>query len=312
MHNARMNYRAIIRDAWSVTQNNKRLIWWLAFAPSVLSTLVAMGYLSYQAVAFYTSPYINSHASEDGSAFSMVIDLIKNIFNYSPGLGAFLAILTAFVLLAYLMLPVFTQGGLIKTLARNREGHPILIREAVSNGFTRFLQLFEYHALVRTFSLISILTEMSFVLRNLGPDAFALFVWILGLALLVGIFLSTLFTYSEYFIVLNKTGVFEGMIASAGMVLRQWHHTLFMFLLMAVIAVRIFINLLVALLIPGLIVLPIFLFANITLAGLGVVVGSIAGLIALYFTSYFLGIFHVFTSAVWTFTFLELTQADES
>ena len=44
---------------------------------------------------------------------------------------------------------------------------------------------------------------------------------------------------------------------------------------------------------------------------IGVIVGSIVGVIALYFASYFLGIFHVFATAVWTFTFLELTTEEE-
>jgi len=79
-----------------------------------------------------------------------------------------------------------------------------------------------------------------------------------------------------------------------------------MFILMAIISVRIFFNILVGLLIPGLFLGSIFFFASFTSAKIGVVVGGILGLIALYFTSYFLGIFTVFTTGVWTFMFLEL------
>jgi intracellular septation protein A len=82
--------------------------------------------------------------------------------------------------------------------------------------------------------------------------------------------------------------------------------------LMVVISVRIIFNILVALLVPLLVVGPVFFFTSITLAKVGIVVGAVLGIIALYFASYFLGVFHVFTSAVWTFTFLELsTKEDE-
>jgi hypothetical protein len=172
------------------------------------------------------------------------------------------------------------------------------------------LQLFEYHAFIKTFSFIAIITEASFAFRIFGPEPFKVFGWIFLLILVVGLLCTLLFTYSEYYIVIDKQGVFSSIIKSGGLVIRQWHHTLFMLLLMAVIIIRVALNLLVALLVPLLIVGPIFIFTSLTLAKIGVVIGSILGLVVLYFASYFLGVFHVFATAVWTFTFLDLTKED--
>lgn len=302
-----MNYRKIIADAWHLTQNRKDLFWWFAFVPAVLSSVISIIYLGYQFVAFRSSElFANRPLQED--YLGIVIDVLKNLITNQTGLAVFLIVIAGIIGLTYTMLPVFTQGALIQSIARLRAGQEVKVLDGISYGFTRFLQLFEYHLLIKTFSLVTIITYAALILRSLGVDAFNFFIWILALFGVVSLFLGVLFTYSEFFIVIDKRGVFKSMLASSGLVIRHWHHTLFMFILMMIISIRIIINILIALLIPFLVVAPIFLFASLTLAKTGVLIGSLIGLVALYFASYFLGIFEVFATAVWTFTFLELTS----
>jgi hypothetical protein len=305
-----MKYRAIIHDSWVLTQENKKLIWWFGFIPALLTSLVTMGYLGYQVAAFWTSPHVNSHAGPK-SAMRWLFDFGADLVASSPGLAVALIIVAAFVGLAYLFLPVFTQGALIQLVAHIRAGRKVSVLQGFSFGFSRFLQLFEYHLLIKTFSIVSILTEVAFVIRNFGPESMMVFGWVFLLVMAVALLLALFFTYSEYYIVIDNTGVFKSIISSGGLVVRQLHHTLFMFLLMAIISLRIIINVLVALIVPILVIAPIFFFASITLTWIGVVVGAVVGLIALYFSAYFLGVFHVFATAVWTFTFLELTTHEE-
>lgn len=302
-----MNYRKIIADAWHLTQNRKDLFWWFAFVPALLSSVISIIYLGYQFVAFRSSElFANRPLKED--YMGIVLDVLKNLISEQTGLAVFLIVIVAIIGLAYTMLPVFTQGALIQSIARLRAGEEVKVLDGISYGFTRFLQLFEYHLLIKTFSLVTIVTYAALILRSLGVEAFNFFIWILALFGVVSLFLGVLFTYSEFFIVIDKRGVFKSMLSSSGLVIRHWHHTLFMFILMMMISVRIIFNILIALLVPILVVAPIFLFASLTLAKIGVLIGSIIGLISLYFASYFLGIFEVFATAVWTFTFLELTS----
>jgi len=239
--------------------------------------------------------------------FETAIDIISN----NTGLGVLLIILSAIVALIYLFLPIFTQCALIQAVAHMRIGHKVTAVQAFSFGFSRFLQLFEYSLLVKTFGFVGIATEAAFVLRNLGVEAFVGFLgWIFLFFFIIGLFLTLLFTYSEYYIVIDKKGVFNSMLASGGLVIRQLHHTVFMLLLMTIIGLRIVINIVIALLVPALVIAPIFLFASFTLTAIGVVVGAIIGLVALYFGAYFMGVFHIFATAVWTFTFLELTTKE--
>lgn len=307
-----MNYREIIRDSWALTRENKRFIWWFAFIPALFATVFAIGYMCYQAAAFYVSPFFNDTAIHAKSVPTLIIEEAIKIFSFNTGIGVFLTVLAGICALIYLLLPVFTQGALIQLVAHVRIGENVSVLRGLSFGLSRFLQLFEYSMLVRTFSFFGILTEVSFAARNLGPETLTIFGWVFGLFLIISLLLTLLFTYSEYYIVIDKSGVFESMLASGGLVIRQLHHTIFMFILMVIISFRIIINIVVALLIPLLVIGPIFLFASITMTAVGVVIGSIIGLIALYFASYFLGVFHVFATAVWTFTFLELTTEEES
>ncbi len=302
-----MNYRKIIADAWQLTQSRKELFWWFGFFPALLQSVVSIVYLSYQFVAFSSSPLFD----EDNfghEIFSTILDVAKTLISEQTGLAVLLVVLIALVGVAYLMLPVFTEGALIQLLARIRAGEQVSMIEGISFGFSRFLQLFEYHLAVKTFSIVSLLTYAALVLRILGVEAFLLFIWIFLLFAIVGLLLGLFFTYSEFFIVIDRKNVFSGMMASGSLVIRHWHHTLFMFILMLIISVRIIFNLLIALLIPLLVIAPIFIFATFTLAKIGVFIGVIIGLIGLYFSAYFLGIFEVFARAVWTFTFLELSS----
>lgn len=305
-----MNYRAIIKDAWRVTQENKSVIWWFGFLPAIFTTLFSMGYIVYQAMAFWF--WLDSPVPGTDSFFSWGgLQMWDFITGSGPGFTTFSLVLAGILGLVYLFLPVFTQGALIQILARMRKGIGVNVMEGLSFGFNRFLPLFEFNLFIRTFSIASILGEGAFVLRNLGSEAFAVFGWAILIMLITGIILTLLFTYSEFFIVIDKEGVFSSVIKSSALVIRQWHHTLFMLLLMALISVRILINILVALIIPILVIAPIFFFASITLTAIGVIVGSILGLIALFVSAYFIGIFHMFATGVWTFTFLELTSQEE-
>ncbi len=306
-----VKYRAIIRDAWTLTQENKRLIWWYGFVPALLTTLVSIGYLCYQAAAIYTSPLFRDVDPNTKELWRVLVDKAWQFYKVEPTFAVILVVLLSIGGVAYLMFPVFTQGALIQLLARHRNGHSISIREGIAFGLRRFLQLFEYHLAIKTFSLVSLFTNAMFIVRSLGPEAIHVFIWLFAIIGVVGIFFTLLFTYSEYYICIDNHGMLQGMLSSCALVIKQWHHTLFMLLLMAIISIRIVFNILVALLIPVLVVAPVLFFTGMTLVHIGVIVGVVLGLIALYFTSYFIGIFDVFSTAVWTFTFLELTAAKE-
>lgn len=306
-----MKYRAIISEAWAITQENKKLIWLYAFVPALITFLVSTVYFAYQTAAFYTTPFLNPGIPEDKHAMRMLIEFILDGLRERTSFTVVFLVIVAIVILAYLTVPVFSQGALIQILARKRAGQEVTTAKGITYGFTRFLQLFEYHLAIRSLSFVSLLGEAGFVFRNAGPEVFSFVGWVFLLALFVALVIAVLFTYAEYYIVIDNEGVFSSMVKSSGLVVRQWNHTLFMLFLMAVIVVRTGINILLALVLPLLVFGPLFFFTSSALMAVALVGGTILALGALYFASYFLGVFHVFTVGVWTFTFLDLTAEEK-
>lgn len=304
-----MNYKAVIKDAWHLTQENKPLMWWYAFIPEIISLVVGIGYMAYQFMSFWKSPVFREYSGD--SFVHDVFHYIGEFWGNFPSWAVVLVVLTAITTLLYFTLPIFCKAALVQLIARMRNGQEIKAVDGVSYGFLHFLPLFEYRLLIRSFSLVGILTEASFAIRNLGVGAFEILIIPFILVFLIGLLLLLLFTYSEYFIIIDGKGMMPAMGASARLVIRHWQHTLLMFILMCLITLRIFLNIVLVLLIPSLIIVSTALLAAVALAKTGFVIGVILGIIALYFAAYLGAVLEVFSSAVWVFTFLALTDEGE-
>ena len=304
-----MNYKAVIKDAWHLTQENKPLMWWYAFIPELIGLVVGMLYLGYQFMSFYKSPVFHDYQGD--SFVHDVFLFVGEFWSSFPSWAIVLVVIAAITLLFYLFLPIFCKASLVQLIARMRNGQTVKAVDGVSYGFLHFLPLFEYRLLLRSFSLIGILTEASFVIRNLGAGAFEILVLPFILVFFIGLLLLLLFTYSEYYIIIDGKGMMKAMGASARLVIRHWQHTLLMFILMLLITLRIFLNIILVLLIPSLIIVSTALLTAVAMAKIGFVVGVVLGIIALYFAAYLGAILEVFSSSVWVFTFLELTAQGE-
>lgn len=304
-----MNAKHIIAEAWYFTRDNKKLMWWFAFVPALLGTLVGILYMLYQFFSFKRSPlFDDAEKSFLSEVLTAVFDFMSNHSNlWLPAI-----IIVIIVGILYLLLPTLTQGSLIQMISRMRKGEHIKISRGISLGFLVFLPLFEYHLLLKSFSIISLLTEAAFVLRNLGPGAMETLLPVFILAIIIGIILMLLFTYSEFFVVLDKKNVLRSMGRSAKLVILSWQHTFLIAILMLLIGIRILINIFAVLLVPTLLILSAGFLATISMTTLGIIIGTIISIIGLFVASYFSGILHVFSTAVWTFTFLELMEEKQT
>lgn len=304
-----MDYKGLIAESWKYTQENKKLIIWLGFIPSLLTTTVGIGYILYQFFAFKTS-YLFSSGDEHGFLFD-VITFIWNFLKTHVSITPFLIVAAIIFAILYFLFPTLAKAAAIQVIARNRNGQSGGVGLGMKYGIRSFLQLFEYHLLIKTFSFFSILIEMSFVLRNLGPTIFKFLLPVFILVILIGLILTLLFTYTDFFIVIDDQGVFESMKASAKLVMTHWKYTFLITVLMIIIGIRIVIQVIMVFLIPILIVLVTGYVAAITLPVTGIIVGGLMGLATLIVSSYLNGIVDIFSYAVWTFTFLELSTEEE-
>ncbi|MBI4994278.1 hypothetical protein HZC21_01380 [Candidatus Peregrinibacteria bacterium] len=298
-----MNSRHVIAKAWEFTRDNKPLMWWYAFVPSVLTTLVGILYLLYQFFAFKSSPLFDD---AEKSFLAEVITATLGFLNKHSDLWVPAIITVIIILILYALLPTLCQGGLIQIIAKKYKGEEVKTSDGLSFGLLVFLPLLEYHLLIKSFSIISLFTEAAFILRNLGTGAMKTLLPVFILATIIGLILTLIFTYSEFFIVLDKKPVLKSMGRSAKLVVIGWQHTLLIAILMIIITLRVIINIIAVLLVPALLFFTAGLAATLTMANIGIAIGILFGLFGLFVASYFTGILNVFANAVWTFTFLEL------
>jgi hypothetical protein len=145
------------------------------------------------------------------------------------------------------------------------------------------------------------------VFRNFSIETTKLFIPVFILLFIVGIIMSFLFAFAENYIVIDDKSVDQSIWASSRLVLQHWTETIFVLILIGLIAVRMVLNLVILFLIPFLISLAISFFAAINVANLGIILTATIVLISIYIIGYVGGTFTVFANAVWTFAFLELT-----
>jgi len=300
-----MNYKERIFEAWQFTQSNKKMIRWYAFLPALLSTIVGIGYVTYQILAFKSSPlFDNASQSFAYTLVSTILNFIRNNFELTIPIIIIGIILT----LLYFLLPVLLEASMIQVITRRRHGQKISLPEGIKYGILGFLPLLEYFLLMGTFSFISISTEAAFILRNLGPDVFKTLLPIIGIIIGVSFILHILFTFAQYYIIIDEIGVTNSIIKSCTLVILNLQQTFMLVILMLIIAVRILIQIILVIIIPALVVVGLAYYASVSLPEYGLIILSVLSGLFLLFASYLAAVVHVFSVAVWTYTFLDFTS----
>jgi len=296
-----MQYRRIIGESWAFTQNNKGLVMWYAFVPSVLSTVYGLGYVIYQYVAF------NSKKFDTHALWLKGLDVL-NIIKADPTYLALSVSILALLALCYIFYPTFSTGAIIQIAARKRNNQKVSLLGGVSYGLKPFLPIFEYHSMMHGLSFMMVVSELSFTYRHLDFEAFKLLVPIFALIGVIVMIFGLFVTYTEMFIVIDEENVFSAIRSSAALVLSHWQYTFLILILLMLIGLRIIFNILLILVMPLLIIAGIGFFASLQMQLGGYILAGLVSFIGLYLAGILGGNLMVFTKAVWTFTFLELTE----
>jgi hypothetical protein len=303
-----MNYRKIIGEAWYFTQENKKLIVWFAFIPSFLSTVVGVFYILYQFYAFKSSPLFEDW--QQSFTFVVVKEVFNLVMEHMDNLVP-LFIVAGILVLLYFFLPPLMDGAMIQLIARKKNKQDVRIRDGLRYGFMSFLPLFSFYLITRTYNFFSIASDASFLIRNLGPGVFNLLLPLLILITVLSIILTLIFMFTEYYIVIDDCRVTKAMAKSAVLTVQHWDTTIFISFLMLIISIRIILQVVFVLLVPGIIFMVIFYFAASTIPFFGLIIGAVMAVAALFLASYLGAIVHVFMTSVWAFTFLDLTNEPE-
>lgn len=302
-----VNYRHIVKEAWDFAQSEKRLMYYYAFLPSLIATLVGVIYIFYQVISLR-----RYFAQEEESFIVQIVKLVWSAFSKHPELIPVGIVLLIVVAILYLLYPSFNEGALIQLIARKYNKQGVKLISGLRYGAASFFPILEFNAIFSFLSVTSLLTDGALVLRTLGPEPLKFIAPILLLGAIIGIILSFLFTYAKFFIIIDGEGVFSAINKSTNLVIDHWQSTVLVILILFLIGLRIVLNIILIIVIPGLIVLLAGLFVSLALNYIGYAVAGLIGLLGLYIAGYLGGVLSVFAHAVWTFTFLHLTNEAEA
>ncbi len=294
-----MTPREIIAKAWAMTKKEKPLRRW-GFASALLQTLLNVKLLIYQSWFFYL--YVIK--GETISFFAME-ELLLTIM---PHAAAWTIIIIIFAMVAIeLVFPHFATGAVIGLAAKSHS------KQEVKGGLVlaiyNFLPIFIIHELFVLSGISTVVTVASLMIRY-GPPGDFIFLplGILGFVWVFSNILEFFSAFAEESVVIHKSGPFEAIGKSMKLIISHLGHIVFLLILLFVISLRILINLVMLLLIPGAVMGIGLLLAKFLPQALSYGIGSIVGLALVAVTSYFFAYITVFRQTVWTITYMELSQ----
>jgi len=291
--------REIIAKAWAMTKKEKLLRRW-GFSSALLETLLNVKLLIYQSWFFYL--YVIK--GETISFFAMEELFIE----YMPATVAWSLIVFIFFLVAVeLIFPHFAKGAVIGLAAKAHK------KQEVKGGLVLALYncvpIFIVHELFVLGGISTVITIGSLMIRYGPPGDFLLLP--LGLLVFFWIFSNILHffaAFAEEAIVIHKLGPFAAIGKSMKLIISHLGHVVFLLILLFVISLRILINIVMILLIPGVVMGVGLLLTKVFSPVLSYSIGSFIGLILVATGSYFFAYVTVFKQTVWTITYLELSQ----
>ena len=297
-----MDYKAIVKEAWEITQSKKQLVW-LGSVAAFVTTVVGLGYLVYQINSFQHSSLFGG-SIDYAETFNNILDMIQD----HTFLSVFLGGLAVLFFISNMFVPLIINGALIDLINKLKQGRPL--KGGVAKGMVCLFPMFKYHALMSPFNLFSILMEISFVLRLSGIEIMYVVLPFFILFYLIGFIMIIIFSFADQYIVLNGDTFTAAMGNSTRLVLVHFKETIFLILLMLLISIRIFINVILILFVPLAIITLTGYLASVILAQIGIFIAASVGVILLFLAAYFIGTLNVFTAAVWTLSYLKMTEED--
>lgn len=294
-----MTPREIIAKAWAMTKKEKQLRRW-GFASALLQTMLNVKLLIYQSWFFYLYVY----KGETISFFAME-ELLLEIM---PATAAWSLIIFIFALIAIeLVFPHFATGAIIGLAAKSHTKQEV--RGGLVLALYNFLPIFVVHELFVLGGISTVITLSSLMLRyGPGGDFLLLPLGLLAFFWIFSNILQFFSAFAEEAVVIHKHGPFTAIGKSIKLIISHLGHVVFLLILLFVISLRILINIVMILLIPGVVMGIGLLLTQFLSPTLSYSIGSFVGLALVVVASYFFAYITVFKQTVWTVTYLELSS----
>jgi hypothetical protein len=293
-----MTPREIIAAAWAITTREPSLRRW-AFTSSLLETLLRVKLVGYQ-IYFAYEYFLHG----EGAGF---FDVEIWLYNSMP-LGVFLTIIILFGLLVVVefFFPHICMGSMIGLSAKAYRKEEV--KGGLVLGLYNFFPIFAIHEFLTLGSLSTIITACSLVLRYVDGPLGSFAITIILILFAFSLLLKFFFSFAEEAVVIQKMGIFTAIGRSFKLIVSHLSHIVFLLILLFVISLRIIVNAVAVILIPGVILGLGLLLATILPTAISYTISGIVGLGLIVAASYLFAYIQAFKVTVWTITYLELMK----
>ncbi|MDD4352566.1 MAG: hypothetical protein PHU71_06370 [Candidatus Gracilibacteria bacterium] len=298
-----MQYQNLVRKAWQLTQEHHYLTRWGVLA-SIFTLLVGLIRVRY----FFTDPAIT---------LGTIWEYLNMNYEHPVRMIIIIEIIWWSIYLLAFIIHNLSDGALIGAIAKIEDQKVRLsFSKSLSIGLNSFLRITEYNAVTSIFKVGNFIIYI-FLLRFWlliymdGWDFLAEnYIWLSALLIFLSFF-TLLITYGEYDLVIHKHGPFKAIRNSITLVTFHLGETLLMMMLVLLISIRAIINILLVFFIPAA-VASIIGYLTLHISQLiAVGVGVTIGMIIFWFAVKIAGALHVFTTAVWTLTYMDLDSRQD-
>lgn len=298
-----MNYPEIFKKAWQITTEN-RYLRVLGSIASLFAILIGVPRIR------YILP------TTVGTVHDVWVFLQQNTEN--PLGYAILLVLGALIIygLAFIF-NIISEGGIISAIAKMHDHQAQLnLSKTISLGLQSFLPLTEFRVLTNAFHIgayilyillfrfyLNVYLPGNTIIHDFMPLLIVFGVIILGTTILLN--------YADYHLVIHKSTVIDSIRKSGLLVIFHLQETLLITLLIVLMIVRTLLNLLLIFGLPA-IAVYIVTFTQAFLPPTAALAVGITFVVLLFIWSVIVtGTLMVFTTAVWTLTFMELEKKQE-
>jgi len=296
-----MTPREIIAAAWAITIREPSLRRW-AFTSSLLETLLRVKLIGYQ--IYFAYEYM---LHGEGAGF---FDVELWLYNVLP-LWLFIILIIAFGLLVVVefFFPHICAGAIIGLSAKSYRHEPV--KGGLVLGLYNFFSIFAIHEFLTLGSLSTIITICSLILRYVDGPLGSLAIGMILILFAFSLLLKFFFSFAEEAVVLQKMGIFEAIGRSFKLIVSNLSHIFFLLLLLFVISLRIVVNAVAVVLIPGIILGLALLLTSILPAAISYTIAGLVGVGLIVAASYLFAYIQAFKVTVWTITYLELIKVKD-
>jgi hypothetical protein len=296
-----MTPREIIAEAWAITRREPSLRRW-GCTTAFFKLLLNLKLISYQ--VYFLWEYLSGH--EGGGFFDIEIA----IYNSMPH-WFFWSFIIFFTLLfiVELFFPHLSEGAIIGLAAKSHRKEEV--KGGLVLGLYNFFPVFAIHEIFLLGSLSTLITVSSVLVRYIDGDLAYPIVIILSCIWLFSNILKFFFGFAAEAAVIRKIGVFEALGQSFKLIISYLGQMVFLLLLLLVISIRILLNTVLVILIPGIVIGVGIVLAFFFSAALSYTIAGFLGIVLIGITSYFFGYLEVFNQTVWTITYMELSKHKE-